>query len=70
MDVTDHLPGAAELGGDEAGRAGELGATFDHVAIAGRRIRDMLPLWRDTLGGGSSSAPTTQRSAGARSGSS
>jgi methylmalonyl-CoA/ethylmalonyl-CoA epimerase len=51
MDVTDHLPGAAELGGDEAGLAGELGATFDHVAIAGRRIRDMLPLWRDTLGG-------------------
>ncbi|MGH3225861.1 MAG: VOC family protein, partial [Streptosporangiaceae bacterium] len=31
--------------------AGELGATFDHVAIAGRRIRDMLPLWRDALGG-------------------
>jgi hypothetical protein len=30
---------------------GELGATFDHVAIAGRRIRDMLPLWQDTLGG-------------------
>jgi methylmalonyl-CoA/ethylmalonyl-CoA epimerase len=28
-----------------------LGATFDHVAMAGRRIRDMLPLWRDTLGG-------------------
>ena len=38
----------AELGG---GLASELGATFDHVAIAGRRIRDMLPLWRDTLGG-------------------
>src|SRR5580692_6152469 len=46
-----HLRGAAELGGDEAGLVGELGATFDHVAIAGRRIRDMLPLWRDTLGG-------------------
>jgi methylmalonyl-CoA/ethylmalonyl-CoA epimerase len=29
----------------------ELGATFDHVAIAGRRIRDLLPLWRDALGG-------------------
>jgi methylmalonyl-CoA/ethylmalonyl-CoA epimerase len=42
---------AAELGADEAGLAGELGATFDHVAVAGRRIRDMLPLWRDTLGG-------------------
>ena len=37
--------------GEEAGLADELGATFDHVAIAGRRIRDMLPLWRDTLGG-------------------
>ena len=49
-----NLPGAGldgELGEDEAGLAGELGATFDHVAIAGRRIRDMLPLWRDTLGG-------------------
>jgi len=49
--MTAHLPGAAELGGDEAGLAAELGATFDHVAIAGRRIRDMLPLWRETLGG-------------------
>jgi methylmalonyl-CoA/ethylmalonyl-CoA epimerase len=49
--MTAHLRGAAELGGDEAGLAGERGATFDHVAIAGRRIRDMLPLWRDTLGG-------------------
>ena len=53
--MTAHLRGAAELGaelgGDEAGLADELGATFDHVAIAGRRIRDMLPLWRDTLGG-------------------
>jgi methylmalonyl-CoA/ethylmalonyl-CoA epimerase len=51
MEMTAHLPGAAELGGDEAGLADDLGATFDHVAIAGRRIRDMLPLWRDTLGG-------------------
>jgi methylmalonyl-CoA/ethylmalonyl-CoA epimerase len=62
--MTAHLPGAASLGGelgdlaelgdmaDELGdMADELGATFDHVAIAGRRIRDMLPLWRDTLGG-------------------
>jgi methylmalonyl-CoA/ethylmalonyl-CoA epimerase len=49
--MTAQLPGAAELGGDEAGLTGDLGATFDHVAIAGRRIRDMLPLWRDTLGG-------------------
>lgn len=53
--MTAHLHGAAEpgaeLGAEEAGLAGELGATFDHVAIAGRRIRDMLPLWRDTLGG-------------------
>jgi methylmalonyl-CoA/ethylmalonyl-CoA epimerase len=53
--MTAHLPGAAELGAElgaeEADLADELGATFDHVAIAGRRIRDMLPLWRDTLGG-------------------
>ncbi len=49
--MTAQLPGAAELGGDEAGLAGQIGATFDHVAMAGRRIRDMLPLWRDTLGG-------------------
>jgi methylmalonyl-CoA/ethylmalonyl-CoA epimerase len=45
------LPGAASLGGELDGMVGDLGATFDHVAIAGRRIRDMLPLWRDTLGG-------------------
>jgi methylmalonyl-CoA/ethylmalonyl-CoA epimerase len=55
VDMTAHLsgavPGADELAGAEAGLADELGATFDHVAIAGRRIRDMLPLWRDTLGG-------------------
>ena len=49
--MTAQLPGAAELGDDEADLAGQIGATFDHVAVAGRRIRDMLPLWRDTLGG-------------------
>lgn len=49
--MTAHLPGSASLGSQEADLAGELGATFDHVAVAGRRIRDMLPLWRDTLGG-------------------
>jgi methylmalonyl-CoA/ethylmalonyl-CoA epimerase len=49
--MTAHLPEAASLGGELGGVADELGATFDHVAIAGRRIRDMLPLWRDTLGG-------------------
>jgi methylmalonyl-CoA/ethylmalonyl-CoA epimerase len=27
------------------------GAKFDHVAHAGRRIRDLLPVYRDTLGG-------------------
>ena len=42
---------AAALDGELGGVADELGATFDHVAIAGRRIRDMLPLWRDALGG-------------------
>lgn len=49
--MTAHLPEAASLGGQEADLADKIGATFDHVAIAGRRIRDMLPLWRDTLGG-------------------
>lgn len=49
--MTAQLPGAAELGDDEATLAGDIGATFDHVAVAGRRIRDMLPLWRDALGG-------------------
>lgn len=49
--MTAQLPRAAELGDDEAGLAGPIGATFDHVAMAGRRIRDMLPLWRDTMGG-------------------
>src|ERR1700683_21333 len=49
--MTPQLPGAAELGDDAAALAGDIGATFDHVAVAGRRIRDMLPLWRDTLGG-------------------
>ncbi|HTX27238.1 MAG TPA: VOC family protein [Streptosporangiaceae bacterium] len=49
--MTAQLPGAAELGDEEADLADALGATFDHVAVAGRRIRDMLPLWRDTLGG-------------------
>ena len=44
--MSAHLSAAAS-----AASLGELGATFDHVAIAGRRIRDMLPLWRDTLGG-------------------
>ncbi len=27
------------------------GATFDHVAVAARRIRDLLPVYRDLLGG-------------------
>ena len=36
---------------DHAGLAADLGATFDHFAVATRRIRDALPLWRDTLGG-------------------
>jgi methylmalonyl-CoA/ethylmalonyl-CoA epimerase len=49
--MTPQLPGGAELGDHEADLAGQIGATFDHVAVAGRRIRNMLPLWRDTLGG-------------------
>jgi len=28
-----------------------LGAVFDHVAMAARRIRELLPLYRDVLGG-------------------
>lgn len=28
-----------------------LDAAFDHVAVAARRIRDLLPLYRDQLGG-------------------
>jgi methylmalonyl-CoA/ethylmalonyl-CoA epimerase len=28
-----------------------LGAVFDHVAMAARRIRDLLPLYQDVLGG-------------------
>ena len=48
--MTVPVPGTAGLGGS-ADLPAELGATFDHVAIAGRRIRDMLPLWQDALGG-------------------
>lgn len=29
----------------------DLGARFDHFAVAARRIRDALPLWRDAMGG-------------------
>jgi methylmalonyl-CoA/ethylmalonyl-CoA epimerase len=29
----------------------DLGARFDHFAVATRRIRDALPLWRDAMGG-------------------
>jgi methylmalonyl-CoA/ethylmalonyl-CoA epimerase len=36
---------------DGATLAADLDATFDHFAVAGRRIRDLLPLWRDALGG-------------------
>lgn len=34
--------------GDELG---ELGAVFDHAAVAAPRIRDLLPVYRDLLGG-------------------
>jgi methylmalonyl-CoA/ethylmalonyl-CoA epimerase len=36
---------------DHAELAESLDASFDHFAIATRRIRDLVPLWRDTLGG-------------------
>lgn len=29
----------------------ELGATFDHAAVAAPRLRDLLPVYRDLLGG-------------------
>lgn len=29
----------------------ELGAVFDHTAVAAPRIRDLLPIYRDLLGG-------------------
>lgn len=37
MDVAEELAG--------------LGARFDHTAVAARRIRDLLPIYRDLLGG-------------------
>ncbi|HLN05688.1 MAG TPA: VOC family protein [Acidimicrobiales bacterium] len=30
---------------------GRFGAAFDHPAVAARRIRDLLPIYRDLLGG-------------------
>ncbi len=35
----------------EAAFVTDIGASFDHFAIASRRIRDLIPLWRDTLCG-------------------
>jgi methylmalonyl-CoA/ethylmalonyl-CoA epimerase len=35
----------------QVGLAVDLGARFDHFAVASRRIRDALPLWRDAMGG-------------------
>jgi methylmalonyl-CoA/ethylmalonyl-CoA epimerase len=62
--MTTQLPGATGFGG-QADLPADLGATFDHVAIAAPRIRDLLPLWRDTLGGqfalGADSAQTGWR---------
>jgi methylmalonyl-CoA/ethylmalonyl-CoA epimerase len=37
--------------GRERGSAASLGAVFDHVAHAAPRITDLLPLYRDVLGG-------------------
>ena len=36
---------------ETADLAALTGGAFDHFAIATPRIRDLLPLWRDTLGG-------------------
>lgn len=41
-------PGAAVA---QAAAASGLDAMFDHAAMAARRIRDLLPLYRDLLGG-------------------
>ena len=51
MPQTPTGPGPQAAMGELADLPADLGAVFDHVAIAGRRIRDLLPLWRDTLGG-------------------
>lgn len=51
MPQTPTGPGPQAAMGELAGLPADLGAVFDHVAIAGRRIRDLLPLWCDTLGG-------------------
>jgi methylmalonyl-CoA/ethylmalonyl-CoA epimerase len=42
--VPDSVAAHADLPAD-------LGARFDHFAVATRRIRDALPLWRDAMGG-------------------
>jgi methylmalonyl-CoA/ethylmalonyl-CoA epimerase len=44
------MPAAAAAAAD-ADLAAGLGARFDHFAVATRRIRDALPLWRDAMGG-------------------
>ncbi len=49
--MTAHPPVPADALDGQEGLAAELGATFDHFAIATPRIRDALPLWRDALGG-------------------
>lgn len=36
---------------DVGDRLTELGASFDHASVAAPRIRDLLPLYRDLLGG-------------------
>ena len=38
--------------GSESGLAeASISARFDHIAVAAPRVRDLLPLWVDTLGG-------------------
>jgi len=48
--MTTPFDQTAELD-DQVDLPAELDATFDHFAVAARRIRDLLPLWRDTMGG-------------------
>jgi methylmalonyl-CoA/ethylmalonyl-CoA epimerase len=43
MHVSPELPGLPNLR--------ELGAVFDHTAVAAPRIRDLLPIYHDLLGG-------------------
>ncbi|MEU7814029.1 VOC family protein [Pseudonocardia sp. NPDC049154] len=48
MTAADQRPAS---GAPSASLPASLQARFDHVAVAGPRIRDLLPIYRDLLGG-------------------